>query len=176
MSSHTTPQPDGVQPDDSVEAIASAYVAMWNDRDDAAIPRLVSETFVMYDPAAPANGIRGPKGAVYGRDGLRQFMDLVTTAFPDFEVTVLDMLTGEDIAMYEVRLTMTHDGPLGHLPPTGRRVEVRGASILRFNGERIEEHTFHTNMSDVGEQLGLTFPEVVGQLPKLLVGKVRSAL
>ena len=157
------------------EATVRAYVNMWNDRDYGEIPRLVSDTFVMYDPAAPAKGIPGPKGEVHGRDGLRQFMELITTAFPDFEVTVLDTLIDEEIVMYEVRLTMTHDGPLGGLPPTGRRVDIRGASILRLEAGFVEEHRFYTNMQESASQLGLTFPEVIGQLPKLLVEKLRSS-
>ena len=156
-------------------ALAEAYVSMWNDRDYAAIPRLVSETFVMYDPAAPEAGVSGPKGEVHGREGLRQFMELLTTAFPDFEITVLDMLTDERLAMYEVRLTMTHEGPLGSLPPTGRRVDVRGVSVLRLEDGLVDEHRFHTNMQESAEQLGLTFPAILGQLPKLLLGKLRPS-
>ena len=156
-------------------ALAEAYVSMWNDRDYTAIPRLVSETFVMYDPAAPEAGVLGPKGEVHGREGLRQFMELLTTAFPDFEITVLDMLTDERLAMYEVRLTMTHEGPLGSLPPTGRRVDVRGVSVLRLEDGLVDEHRFHTNMQESAEQLGLTFPAILGQLPKLLLGKLRPS-
>jgi predicted ester cyclase len=86
------------------------------------------------------------------------------------------MLTGADVAMYEVRLTMTHEGPLGSVPPTGRRVELRGASTLRLEDGLIREHRFHTDMADAAEQLGLTFPTVIRQLPTLVVGKMRSVL
>lgn len=164
--------PDAVAPDE----LATAYVAMWNERDVAAISDLVSEQFVMYDPAAPAEGVPGPKGEVHGREGLRQFVELLATAFPDFEVTVLDMLAGPDLVMYEVRLTMTHDGPLGSIPPTGHRVDIRGASILRLSDGKIDEHRFHTDMTDSLEQLGLAFPGVLAQLPRLVLGKLRSSL
>jgi hypothetical protein len=76
--------------------------------------------------------------------------------------------------MYEVRLAMTHEGPLGRLPPTGRRVDIRGVSVLRIEDELVTEHRFHTNMQDSAEQLGLTFPAVLGQLPKLMLAKMRS--
>mgnify|MGYP000344972796 CR=1 FL=1 len=171
---HSTIGP--VASDVDLERTARAYVTMWNERDVAAIPRLVSETFVMHDPAAPATGVAGPKGEAHGRAGLEQFVELIHTAFPDFEISVLDMLVGADLAMYEVRLTMTHDGPLGGLPPTGRPVEIRGVSVLRFEDGLIAEHRFHADVSDVGEQLGLTFPTILGQLPKSLVGKARSVL
>jgi steroid delta-isomerase-like uncharacterized protein len=164
----------GPTPETDPAAIATAYVSMWNERNYAAIPTLVSETFVMYDPAVPEAEVSGPKGEARGREGLEQFMTLLTTAFPDFEITVLDQVTGENLAMYEVRLTMTHEGRLGRLPPTGRRVDVRGVSVLRLADGLVEEHRFHTNMQDSAEQLGVTFPAVLGHLPRLLLGAVRS--
>lgn len=176
MTPRARPTTGPAAADTDPEEIARAYVDMWNDRDYSAIPGLVSDAFVMYDPAAPGEGIPGPKGEVHGRAGLRGFMELVTTAFPDFEITILDILSDEDTVMYEVRLTMTHDGPLGGLPPTGRPVEIQGVSILRLGGGIVDEHRFYTDMTDTVEQLGLTFPQVIGQLPKLLVGKVRSYL
>jgi steroid delta-isomerase-like uncharacterized protein len=176
VAAHTTPPADRVPRPTDAEATANAYVAVWNDRDYGAIPHLVSETFVMYDPAAPAKGVAGPKGEVHGRDGLRQFMELITTAFPDFEITVLEMLANDGSAIYEVRLTMTHDGPLGGLPPTGQRVDVRGVSILHVEAGVVDEHRFYTDTSDVTEQLGLTFPGVITRAPSLLVGKLRTYL
>jgi steroid delta-isomerase-like uncharacterized protein len=176
MATQTDPSAGHVQAATGSEATARAYVNMWNDRDYAAISRLVTEEFVMYDPAAPEKGVAGPKGEVHGREGLQQFMEVVTTAFPDFEITVLDMVSDDDVAMYEVDLTMTHDGPLGGLPPTGRQVRIRGASILHLEAGIVREHRFHTNMGETVDQLGLTFPQVIGQLPKLLIGKVRLSL
>jgi steroid delta-isomerase-like uncharacterized protein len=158
------------------EAVARAYVAMWNDRDVTAIPDLVTETFVMYDPAAPAAGVPGPKGEAHGRDGLQQFVGFIDTAFPDFEVAILDLVCDDDLVMYEVELTMTHDGPLGGLPPTGRTVALRGVSVLHLEGGRVREHRFHTNMAEVPPQLGLAFPQVLRSLPSLLLGKVRMAI
>ena len=176
MATQTEHRAGHVQPATESEATARAYVNMWNDRDYAAISRLVSEDFVMYDPAAPAEGVTGPEGEVHGREGLQQFMEVISNAFPDFEITVLEMISDEDLAMYEVELTMTHDGPLGGLPPTGRRVRIRGASILHLQDGTVREHRFHTNMGETADQLGLTFPQVIGQLPKLLLGKVRLSL
>jgi steroid delta-isomerase-like uncharacterized protein len=174
VTPRTTPEAVREAAEVDPEEVAAAYVTMWNERDTAAIPRLVSEAFVMYDPAAPAEGVPGPKGEVHGREGLRQFVELIDAAFPDFEVGVLDMLADEDLVMYEVRLTMTHEGAFGGVPPTGRRVEIRGVSILRLEDGFVDEHRFHTNMQEVVEQLGLTFPAVLGQLPRLVVGKLRS--
>ena len=157
-------------------AIATAYVEMWNTQDDAEIPNLVSETFVMYDPGAPADGVPGPKREVHGQDGLRQFMEGVTTAYPDFEISMGKLLADDTVAMYEARLTGTHDGMLFGLPPTGRRVDIHLVSKLTLEDGVVSEHRVYFDMQEVLEQLGLTFPTVIGQLPKLVVGKVRASL
>jgi predicted ester cyclase len=155
-------------------ALARAYVAAWNDRDDA-IAAHVTDSFVMYDPAAPEAGVAGPKGEVHGPDGLRQFVAFIDTAFPDFHVEVRDLVATDDLAMYEVALTMTHDGPLGPIPPTGRRVEVLGASVLRFQDGLVDEHRFHTNMADTADQLGLGFPAVLRLLPRMVIQRLRGS-
>ena len=156
-------------PAESVELVET-YVEMWNTRDLSAIPELVTDGFVMYDPAAPERGVAGPKGEVHGREGLRQFLEGVTTGYPDFEVEVLDLLADEAGAFYEVRLRGTHEGNLNGLPPTGRRMDVRGVSKLTFEDGRVTEHRVYFDTRGVMEQLGMTFPTVLFQFPKLLVG------
>ncbi len=61
----------------------------------------------------------------------------------------------------EIRMTGTHTGPLatptgGEVPPTNKRIEVKGAGFVRLNekGEILEERRYY----DVGallRQLGL---------------------
>jgi hypothetical protein len=130
------------------EATARAYVDTWNDREYAAIPGLASEGVVMYDPAAPTGGVAGPKGEIHGRDGLRQFIEVLTTAFPDFEITVLDVVGDAETVTFDVRSTMTHEGPLGGFPPTGRRLRVRGASVLCLEAGLVRQHTFYEHGRD----------------------------
>jgi steroid delta-isomerase-like uncharacterized protein len=160
-------------PAESVDLV-EAYVEMWNTRDLSAIEELVTDWFVMYDPAAPEKGVAGPKGEVHGREGLQQFLEGVTTGYPDFEVEVLDLLVDEAGAMYEVRLTGTHEGTLNGLPPTGRRMDVRGVSKLAFEDGRVTEHRVYFDTREVMEQLGMTFPTVLFQLPRLLLGALRG--
>lgn len=62
------------------EHLVKDYVEMWNDQEYSKIPDLVAESFVMYDPAAPAEGVAGPEREVHGPDGLEQFM----RSWPDF--------------------------------------------------------------------------------------------
>lgn len=129
--------------------LVNAYEDIWNERDYAKIQDVVSESFVMYDPAAPG-------GEVHGRDGLETFIDEVVSAFPDFRVTVIDMLVGEDTVMDEAKYTMTHEGEFDGIPPTGKEVEIRGMSIHRIQDGKVEEHRVYINQQELLDQLGLT--------------------
>lgn len=137
------------------ERIVTAYVNMWNERDYARIPDLVAESFVMYDAAAPAEGVPGPEGEVHGRDGLEAFMRGVVTGFPDFELSVLDTVSGDELVMYEADITMTHEGEFGGIPPTGRTVEIREMSKCRVEDGAVHEHRVYFDQQEVFERLGL---------------------
>ncbi|NEU58773.1 ester cyclase [Halorussus sp. MSC15.2] len=132
------------------------YVDMWNEQNYDAIPDLVAESFVMYDPAAPEEGVPGPAGEVHGRDGLEAFMHGVAAGFPDFDVTILDMVSSDDLVMYEAAITMTHEGEFDGIPPTGREVKVREMSKYRVADGVIHEHRAYFDQQAIFEQLGLT--------------------
>ncbi|AZH27001.1 ester cyclase [Haloplanus aerogenes] len=129
--------------------IVNAYVDVWNERTYPSIPDVVSESFVMYDPAAP-------EGEVHGRDGLETFIRNVVTAFPDFEVSVGDMLSSDGLVMYDATITMTHEGAFGGIGPTGREVEIDEMSKFRVSNGKIREHRVYFDQQDVLEQLGVT--------------------
>jgi len=137
------------------EQLVSAYVEVWNERAYQNIPDLVSDGFVMHDPAVPEEGIPGPKGQAHGGDGLEQFIRGVVAGFPDFHVAVLDLLSRDDVVMYEAEISMTHEGEFGGAPPTGRRAEFRLMSKFVIADDAIQEHSVYFDIRSVYEQLGL---------------------
>jgi steroid delta-isomerase-like uncharacterized protein len=130
------------------ERLATRYVEAWNEQDYAAIPELVSESVTVENPTAPG-------GVVHGRDELDAFMKTVLSGFPDFHLTVLDLLAGEHQVMYEAELTMTHEGEFADVPPTGRTVEVREMANCHVADGRIQEYRVYFDQQAVFEQLGL---------------------
>lgn len=131
------------------EQLVNAYVEMWNGQAYSKIPDLVSESFVMYDSAAP-------EGEIHGPDGLEEFMREVVAGFPDFEVTILDALSTEDTVMYEGKITMTHEGEFDGIPPTEREVELREMSKFHIADGKVQEHRVYFDQQEIFEQLGLT--------------------
>ena len=126
------------------EGTVRAYVDVWN----AKIPEVVSESISVYNPTAPG-------GEVHGRDGLEAFMRGVVAGFPDFHVTVHDMVSNDDLVMYDATLTMTHEGEFDGIPPTGRKVEVPEMAKYYVVDSEIREYRVYFDQQAVFEQLGL---------------------
>lgn len=137
------------------EDLVRAYVDVWNERAYSEIPDLVSDSFVMHDPAAPADGIPGPEGEVHGPDGLETFMRGVATGFPDFRIAISDLISSGELVMYEGSMTMTHEGEFDGIPPTGKRVEAREMAKFRVGDGHVQEHRAYFDQQEIFEQLGI---------------------
>jgi predicted ester cyclase len=158
------------------ERVARAYLDVWNERAYAEIPGLVSESFVMHDPTAPADPVPGPKGEVHGPDGLETFIRGVVAGFPDFEVTVRRMLSDDGVVTYDGELAMSHEGTFYGVPPTGRRAEVRYMGMITVVDGLVEEHRVYPPVLAIADQLGFTSLAVVPYLPRLAWGLLRRRL
>ena len=127
------------------EGTVRAYVDVWN----AKIPEVVSESVSVYNPTAPG-------GEVHGRDGLEVFMRGVVAGFLDFHVAVHDVVSNDDLVMYDATLTMTHEGEFDGIPPTGREVEVSEMAKYHVADDKVREYRVCFDQQAVFEQLGLT--------------------
>jgi steroid delta-isomerase-like uncharacterized protein len=74
-----------------------------------------------------------------GPEGARQHLTMLRTAFPDFHVTIEEMVAEDD--RVAVRLTMrgTHLGDFRGAPRTSRRVSWTGAVFYRVRDGKIVE-------------------------------------
>lgn len=158
------------------EQLVRSYGNVWNDRNYSKIPDLVSETFVLYDPAVPEHVGSGPAGEAHGPAGLEAFIKWLNAGFPDFQITILELIASDEIVMDEVRFTGTHKGAINGLPPTDRTVGLQLMGKFRIEDEHVTEHRVYFNQQEFAEQLGLTFPTVIKQLPKLVYRKIHSGL
>ncbi len=131
------------------ERIMEAFVEMTNERNYSKLPDIVSESFEWETPAAPGGGVRGP-------DEAKEVIEKIVNGFPDFNAELTDVLTSGEKGMAEVRFTMTHEGEYEGIPPTGREVELRGASKWRVADGKIQELRDCANMQELVEQLGVT--------------------
>ena len=152
---------------DRTEQLVREYVTvLWQDHDFERTPEFVADSVTYSDPTL-SKPVSGPREfAAFLRD--------TETAFPDFHVTLETVVAEDDVAMAEWTFRGTHEGPMNGIPATGRPVAVRGMSIVRSKDGKIVDDRAYWDMADVRTQLGLDFPAIVGQLPKLVSRKLAA--
>lgn len=84
------------------------------------------------------------------------------------------MASSADMVMVEYRVVGTHDGEFQGLPPTNREIELWAVDKFLITNGQVEEWVSYYDTAELQDQLGMTFPTVIGQLPKLALGKLRS--
>jgi len=122
------------------------YEDAWNTGDTWLIDELLSPDFVNHELV----DVAPPHREIY-KQAIRETKE----TFPDFTVTLEDMIAeGEQVAArWHAAGTHTH-GFLGQ-PPMGRRVELRGITVVRIAGNRIAEFWKQDNSCITPRQLSL---------------------
>ncbi|MBX0294289.1 ester cyclase [Haloarcula nitratireducens] len=131
-----------------VERLMRDYQELWNEKQYGKIPEVTAESITVHDPGHPE--------VVTGRDGLEAYLRELHEGFPDFHVTIEEMLTSGDIVMAKWTVTGTHEGQFGEFPPTGNAMELEGMDKVLLEDGKILEHRAHYDTREMLEQLGLT--------------------
>ncbi|MDQ6836000.1 MAG: ester cyclase [Actinomycetota bacterium] len=97
----------------------------------------------------PAPG-QGP-----GREGFKAFFTELTTAFPDAHIEPAHLVADDEHVAIAYTLTGTHEGNFSGVAPTGRKIEVRGVQIGRFEGGKIAERWGSSDELGILKQLGV---------------------
>lgn len=120
------------QPPDHSQAlkpIANQYVEAWNTGDFSDLDNIIHPDFVRY--ASPSTN-----SSAVGLDSLKSVIETFRTAYPDFNVELLDGIYTENRSVARWRLTATNTGP-GAFPPTGKSIELDGITILDYSDGKI---------------------------------------
>lgn len=132
-----------------VEQCVKEWVDVWNAGAYERLPDVLDESAIVHDPGAPG-------GVLEGHDEVEAHLRELRTGFPDFTISIEEMLSGDGIVMTEWTVTATHDGEFNGIPATNREINLRGMSKTSIRDGKIVEdriyHDFHTFL----EQLGLT--------------------
>jgi ketosteroid isomerase-like protein len=134
---------------EEVLRIANIVEDAFNAHDEEALRAAYTEDAVL---DAPGAHVKGPEAVTaYTMNWL--------TAFPDFKTTTLVEYAAGDWATilftYAGTHTATFIGPDGDVPATNRRIEGRGAQIMRISGEKIAEEYLYFDRLEMMTQLGL---------------------
>jgi steroid delta-isomerase-like uncharacterized protein len=101
-----------------------------------------------------------PDGTFKGRSTIRERLAKELAGFPDATYTVGGFVEQGDSFADEFTIVGTHTGPFmlpdgTQLPPTGKRVEIRGMELVKVrDGKIVTDNLYYDNMA-VLAQLGL---------------------
>jgi steroid delta-isomerase-like uncharacterized protein len=93
---------------------------------------------------------------VPGPEGYRMFFSQLRTAFPDLNVAPDQLLADEESIAIVYTLTGTHRGHLGRIPPTGKKVKMRGLQFAKFKNGKMVERWGSSDELGMLTQLGVT--------------------
>lgn len=133
--------------DKNVAAMKRFYDEVLNKGNLKAIDELVADNFVEHylpDPSVPAN-----------KEGVKQMMTMLRTGFPDMQFLIIDMVAkGDKVWVYNT-MRGTNTGSMMGMPPTGKKIDVKGLDIVRFvNGKAVEHWGLNDDLKMM-QQLGL---------------------
>jgi predicted ester cyclase len=108
--------------------------------------QVVDPNCVDHDPA---------DGQVPGPTGYRMFFSGMRAAFPDMAVAPETVVQDEDTIAFAYTLTGTHTGPLGKIPPTSKKVKIRGMQISKFKDGKMVERWGSSDELTLLKQIGV---------------------
>lgn len=101
----------------------------------------------------PAPG-QGP-----GREGIKAAFAEGRTPFPDFTMTVEEMIAEGDKVAVRFTVRMTHRGPFMGIAPTGKQLKLTGIDWLRFVDGKLAERWGEVDNLSLLTQLGVRLPQ-----------------
>ena len=126
------------------EAIVREHVDAENRRD-------IEATIATFEkPRYEVNGETSD-----GEGPVRDLLEELLTAFPDFHAEERKMHHSDDAVIAEARVTGTHDGLFGGVPPTGRKVDYPLVAIFEFEQDRLVCEKVYFDTATILVQIGV---------------------
>jgi len=112
----------------------------------AVADEIFATNFVNHSPAA---------GTTPDRHGIKQYITMLHTAFPDFHCAIEDLIAEGDRVVVRLMCRGTHRGEFMGISSTGKQGSVTAISILRFAGGKVVERWNSTDNLGLLQQLGV---------------------
>jgi len=125
------------------KAIVRKVVEEVNKQNLAIIDELVSPDYVDHEHQ------------LRGLEGFKQFMTIEFKGFPDFRMTIEDMIAEGDKVWVRFKETGTHKGEFRGLAPTDKKFTEAAVYISRIVDSKIVEEWYIVDELDFLKQLGV---------------------
>lgn len=132
---------------DALTQFAYDLIEAWNAHDARRVVEFFSPDYVGEDV--------GVAGQLHGPRDIRRYVAYNFLGFPDLYFTLERTIAQGDQLVIVWCVTGTHRGKVMNIPPTGRRVEARGVSILTINDGKIVTSYRIWDVAGMLRQIGL---------------------
>ena len=102
--------------------------------------------------------VQTPDGALKGLAGARSLLNTYAAAFPDFLITIDELIAEGDKVAFRYGFKGTHKGKLGELAASGKPVTVSGIGIYQIASGKIAEGRLEWDRTSLQEQIGAATP------------------
>ena len=127
------------------KAVVRRFIGQaFNAGDLAIIDELVARDYVLH--VAPE--VRGP-------EGMKHFVTMYRTAFPDYACTIDDQIAEGDKVVTRWTARGTQQGELMGIPPSGKQVTLPGVVIDRIADGQLVETWLQADVLGMLQQLGV---------------------
>ena len=132
-------------PQSNIELIRKAFSALGR-KDVDAVVKLMPSDFII--------NIAGMPYQKRGTDAWRNHAEILFSAFPDIQVRIEDIFSGEDKVAVRARFTGTHAGEFLGIQPTGKKIEYESNELYRIADGKIAEEWICSDMLTLMAQIG----------------------
>jgi steroid delta-isomerase-like uncharacterized protein len=130
---------------DNKSAVQRFYQEVINERNLELIDEMLTPDFIEHEEVP---------GLAPGPEGARQFFAMIRAGFPDFQMSIEDVVAEGDKVVVRSTLTGTHKGEFMGIPASEKRISVPVIDILRLADGKVAEHWGLTDNATMMQQLG----------------------
>ena len=152
----TEEAPEGIT-EEEVKALVERDMEIWNEGNLALVDELIAPDYVEHTADISED--------IVGIDAFKERVANLRTNYPDFNITIEELIVKNDKIVWCWILTGTNTGTTSDIPPTGKKVQVEGVGILRVVNGKIVERLIYYNEATLLRQLGYTItpPTIEGE-------------
>jgi len=140
------------------EVVQQMLENVFSGGDMDAIDEVIAPDFIEHEELPP--------GMPAGREGIKASIAMMHAAFPDFTVTIDDMIAEGDRVAVRLTWSGTQDGEFMGMPPTGKSFSMNVFDIFRMEGGQVVEHWGLSDTMAMMTQLGMMPAPEMGDVPQ----------
>ena len=142
---------------EEAQALVEKDQKIWNEGNMALVDEIIAPDYLQRSTSNSED--------LVGIDAFKEMLTNVRTQFPDFNITVEELIVKDDRIVWRWIMTGTNTGTASDIPPTGKKMQCEGVGILHVVDEKIVERLIYYNEASMLGQLGYTItpPTIEGE-------------